>query len=274
MSHQPQHSIEHLQDDRLTRAMTRNLATWMDVSVRALGVTTGESDALWWRHPGGSPIYLSAVPLNGDISDGEVAAELAHVQTQWGDEPLNLYECWAKRPLEKFGLTHQFQNPWYVRLPKPAPPPITPPQTTLPDVRIARVTTPAELAEFEAASHLGFNEVENETIPVFSQHAPATLGDPGMCYLLARVKGQPVAGVIFYVTDDMVGLYGISTIPAMRRRGIGAALVRAGVKLYAHLPISVFPDPDTLSLYRDSGFIPAGEIAMWRTSGGQVPTKS
>jgi GNAT superfamily N-acetyltransferase len=101
----------------------------------------------------------------------------------------------------------------------------------------------------------------------FARHAESTLEDSEMSYLNARLPGKVVASTIAHATEDMLGIYGISTLPAFRRRGYGTALVHAAVALRSDLPASVHPDPPSVPRYTPFGFEPAGEIAVWRTRG-------
>jgi GNAT superfamily N-acetyltransferase len=99
----------------------------------------------------------------------------------------------------------------------------------------------------------------------FTVYAAATVTHPGLHYLFIRQAEQIVASVIAHVTADMVGIYGISTLPRFRRRGYGTALVRAAVALRPDLPVTVFPDPPSVPMYTRSGFVRAQEIAIWQT---------
>ncbi len=121
-----------------------------------------------------------------------------------------------------------------------------------------------ELAVFEEASWEGFEMIEaGRTVRRFGQHAERTLDDAGMHYLIGRFRGRPVASAIAYATPDMLGIYGISTLPKFRRRGYATALVRAAVCLRTDLTVSVQPTPESRRIYTDLGFVPAGQIAAW-----------
>ena len=125
------------------------------------------------------------------------------------------------------------------------------------------MNTSDQLADFEQATCLGFEIAETDLPARFGLHAEATLEDPGMYYLNARLGGEVVASTIAYVTEDQLGIYGMSTLPRFRRRGYGTALVHAAVATRPDLPASVHPDPPSVPMYTCWGFEPAGYIARW-----------
>ena len=247
-------------ENSLTRAMALNVAAWIDSSVACLGVQTFRTERLWWRKPGGSPIYLSAIVTDAEAADDVLLADLRFVETAWGTEEISLWDCWAAYDLTEVGFKRQWAEPWYLRHPSPLPRNFTLP----PGLSIEAVTNAKQLAEFEEASWEGFETIEaDRTVGRFGQHAEGTLDDAGMHYLIARLDGRVVAGTIAYATADMLGIYGISTIPEFRRRGYATALVRAVVSLRSDLPVSVQPDPESVRIYTDTGFVRAGQVAAW-----------
>lgn len=243
-----------------TKAMALNVAAWVDSSVVCLGVQAFRTESLWWRKPGGSPIYLSAIVTDSEVADDVLHADLRLVQTEWGTEGISLWDCWAARDLSGVGFKRQWMEPWYLRHPSPLPG-----DFALPDgLSIEAVTSGKQLAEFEEASWAGFEMIEaGRTVGRFGQHAEATLDDEGMYYLIARLDDRVVASTIAYATTGMLGIYGISTVPEFRRRGYATALVRAVVSLRPDLPISVQPDPESVRIYTRTGFVPAGKVAAW-----------
>jgi GNAT superfamily N-acetyltransferase len=255
-------------DETMSRAMALNLAAWHDSSVKPFGLQTFWTGSLWWRQRGNAPIYLAAIVVDGQTPNDALFSDLRTVQDAWAATTIDLYECWGRRDLSGIGFEQRWKNPWYLR------PAASIAESTLPDgLSIETVTTADQLAEFERASWEGFEEPEEEPDVAFrdrqpfSWHARATLDDPGMYYLVARLDGQVVASTIAYVTDDMVGIYGLSTLPRFRRRGYATALVRASVALRPDLPVSVYPDPETVPIYTGMGFVRGGDIAVWQKKG-------
>lgn len=247
-------------EDSKTKAMALNVAAWTDSSVVCLGVQTFCNESLWWRKPGGSPIYLPAIITDAEVSDDVLHADLRLVEAEWGTEGIGLWDCWAVRDLSGVGFTREWMENWCLRPPSPLPGNFTLP----PGLSIEAVTNAKELAEFEEASWAGFETPEAaRKVGRFGQHAEGTLNDPGMHYLIARLDGRVVASTIAYATVDMLGIYGISTVPAFRRRGYATALVRATISLRPDLPVSVQPDPVSTRIYTDIGFVPAGHVAAW-----------
>ena len=247
-------------EDTPTGAMALNVAAWIDSSVASLGVQTFRSASLWWRKPGGSPIYLSAIITDPQSADDALRMDLREVQTEWGARPVSLWDCWAARDLSAMGFQREWTEPWYLRHPSALPSDFTMPS----GLSIEAVTNAEQLAEFEQASWEGFEATDAvRRVGRFGQHAPGTLEDEGMRYMIARLNGRAVAGTIAYATRDVLGIYGISTVPGFRRRGFATALVRAAISLRQDLPVSVQPDPESVRIYTDLGFVPAGQVGAW-----------
>jgi hypothetical protein len=250
----------------MAQAMALNLADWHASSVQHFGLQSFYTNGLWWRQPGGSGIYLGALIHDIERPDGEIFAELQAVEELWGTKGFEIYDCWGSRDLTSIGFRRVVQNPWYLRPPGAAP------SSNLPEgLSIEIVETPQQLADFERATWEGFEEPENAEEAfrgreVYSQHPVETLEDKGMYYLNARLDGKVAASVIIHASEDMTGVYGISTLIPYRRRGYASALMRAALALRPDLPMSVFPDPVSLPVYSMIGFERAGEIAIWQSS--------
>jgi len=157
--------------------------------------------------------------------------------------------------LAQLGFRERLREPWFVRPPGElgtgAPPP---------ELEIVRVSTPAEVVEFEAVSVRGFGDEDSE-IDAGALHPATILGDTSMTMLTGRVAGRPVAAATSYRTDEAIGIYGVATIPSARRRGYASALTRA--LLDPALPAVLSPSPEGERMYRGLGFGPVGELCQW-----------
>src|SRR5262249_61280489 len=160
---------------------------------------------------------------------------------------------WLWRPpLERapLGSRGGLREPWFVR---PAgelgtdPPP--------PELEIVRVSTRAEVVEFEAASVRAFGD-EGATIDSGAIHPTTILGEGRMTMLTGRVDGRPVAVAMSYRTEEAIGIYGVATIGSARRRGYGSALARA--PLAPRLPPPLRPSPPGEGVYPPRRFAPGG----------------
>jgi predicted GNAT family acetyltransferase len=84
-----------------------------------------------------------------------------------------------------------------------------------------------------------------------------------MVMWLGRVEGKPVGAAMSYRTDGAVGIFGVTTIASMRRRGYGTALTRAAMLVETGLPCILAPSPEGESVYRRLGFEHVGELRIW-----------
>ena len=135
----------------------------------------------------------------------------------------------------------------------------------LPDgMTIEEVRGPEGLAEYERISARGFeNEERLESLGTFGIHAQGILDDPRMRTYVGRVDGEPVAGAMAYVTDHVVGVYGVATPPEHRRRGYGEAITRAAVGAAPDLPAWLQPSDMAAPMYRRMGFNKIGRYTAW-----------
>lgn len=251
---------QQVTDPSMTRSMALNVTAWTEASVKAYGISTSTTDSIWWRQPGGSPIYLKASTISDHMSDDELYADLSKVVEAWRPNGFGLYDCWASRDLTPLGFEKIMQSPWYLRPPGPISK-VNPPV----GLTIEVVKTAGQLALFEEASRLGFGDrdMPDPEWESFTQHSPATLADPHMDYIIGWLDGKVVTSVIVHATEDMLGIYGLSTLLQYRRRGYAAALIHAAVALHPELPTCVHPDPPSVPIYTRIGFVAAGDLAMW-----------
>ncbi|HZX01344.1 GNAT family N-acetyltransferase [Kribbella sp.] len=93
----------------------------------------------------------------------------------------------------------------------------------VPGLAITRVEDDDALAVWEATLGQGFGEGEREARWVASTYRTLGYGDPWRHYV-GWLDGMPVGTATVFLGAGVAGLYFVMTVPAARRRGIGAAL--------------------------------------------------
>lgn len=90
------------------------------------------------------------------------------------------------------------------------------------------------------------------------------VGDDRLRFWLGSVTGRAVAASWTAVSDGYTGVYGVATIPTMRRRGYGEALTRAAMNTAAHLPAALQSSQAGRPLYLKMGFREIAQFEVWR----------
>jgi GNAT superfamily N-acetyltransferase len=211
---------------------------------------------LWYSTNPNPGIYHSAITLRDGREAPAVLRELSALVAS--RRPLHsLCDSWASLGgLEFMGMGHSEAGEWYVRRPAALRAAAVP--TAL---AIEKVTTPAALREFEVTSLLGFG-TQVPQVP-FRIHAPAILVDPNMHVLAGRVGGRMVSAAMAYVSDGLVGIFGVATLPEFRRRGYGGALTRAAIAVAPGLPSMLQPSRMAAAMYHRLGFRSVGQFTNW-----------
>jgi ribosomal protein S18 acetylase RimI-like enzyme len=223
------------------------VAGWHTAWLTSLGLRSA-ADAGAWRALDPPPhIYFSAITLRSD-TPAEAVAETAGA----------VCDSWQTIDLGQSGFRDWRHEPWFL-CDAPAP---SSGDDQPPELEILRVATAQEVEELEAVSVRGF-ENEDATIEPGTFHPPAILDDPRMVLWLGRVQGKPVGAAMSYRTNEAVGIFGVTTIASMRRRGYGTALTRAAMLVDSGLPSVLAPSPEGEELYRRLGFQRVGELRIW-----------
>jgi GNAT superfamily N-acetyltransferase len=102
--------------------------------------------------------------------------------------------------------------------------------STLDELRIRRVEDDEALAVWEATLGRGFGEGEKEARWVAEVYRREGYGDPWRHYL-GWLDGEPVATTTIFLAAGVAGVYFVMTVPEARRRGIGAAITYAALRV-------------------------------------------
>src|SRR3954447_18488287 len=171
-----------------------SVAGWHSSWLTSLGVRW-DRDAHAWRALEPPPlIYFAGIPLRPDLP----AEALAGV-------PGSVCDPWQNLELERHGMRVWRTEPWFYRPPGPLS--VTP----VPELELVAVSTPAEVAEFEAVSVRGFGN-EDESIEPGTYHPGSVLADDAMKMFLGRVDGRTVGAAMGYRMDDVVGVFGVAVV--------------------------------------------------------------
>jgi acetyltransferase (GNAT) family protein len=222
------------------------VAGWHAAWLAALGLRS-DADADAWRALDPPPhIYFSAITLRPDAPVEAVA-----------DAAGAVCDSWQTIDLAQVGFRDWRHEPWFLCTASEHSGGETPPE-----LEIVRVTTAQEVEDVEAVSVRGF-ENEAATIEPGTLHPPAVLEESRMVLWLGRVDGKPVGAAMSYRTDEAVGIFGVTTIASVRRRGYGTALTRAAMLVDSGLPSVLAPSPEGEGVYRRLGFEHVGELRIW-----------
>ena len=250
----------------LIQAAARNQAAWADKQIRAHILECRYSDSLWtcWQSGPATAIHHQAVTLTpGSVAETPaLMQEIEQLVVAHEQDQVEVIDWWRVLNLTSLGFelpgnTGIEPAPYLLR-----PPGVQPSVAIPPELEIERVRTPETLEEFEEASFEGF-----ELVGVYNPgcwHAPASLDDPDMRYFTGRVQGRAVSVSIGVISDGVVGLFGVATKPAYRRRGYGTAMTWVALSSASTLPAVLGPSEMGEPLYRRMGFGDFHHFWTWR----------
>ncbi len=245
--------------DDLVPAAIANLAAWHECSVAALGFP-GRTGPHWWTCPTPRPwIYFTAIERRAEPTPEGRRKSLADLDAHL-DDPRGAFQAvcvsYDDLDLGDAGLTRRSEGRWYARLPGPRPP------DDIPDeLEVVEVHDQAGLAAFEVATCAAFGSPP-PTAP-FDVHAPAVLEDPAMRILVGCRDGDVVCSAMGYIDDDVLGIYGVGTVPGQRGRGYARALTLAVLDLAPGRAATLQPSDAAARMYRGLGFEEIGRFSHW-----------
>jgi acetyltransferase (GNAT) family protein len=223
-------------------------AGWHTSWLTALGLRSERKRGVWRAIDRPPHIYLAAITLEPEVSSAALA-----------DVPGSVGDAWQDLDLAPHGFEVWRREPWFHRAAAPLD---DAPQS---DLELVRVSTPEEVAEFEAVSVRGFGG-EDDSVEPGTIHPPSVLADDPMAMFMGRVEGRAVAAAMGYRLDDVVGVFGVTTVASARRRGYGTAVTRAAMLTETGLPAVLAPSEEAVPMYRRLGFEPVGGLTIWSSA--------
>ena len=219
-------------------------AGWHASWLAALGLRSERRGPVWRAVDAPPFIYWTAITLAAEAIETDVA-----------DLHGTMCDSWSRLRLEPLGFAERAGEPWFVRPPGPLADEEPPA-----GLELVRVSTPAEVVEFEAVSVRGFGG-EGEAVTPGELHPASILADTRMTMLTGRFEGHAVAAAMSYRGERAVGVYGVTTVASARGRGFASALTRVLIDPAA--PAVLSPTPEAERLYRRLGFERVGALRMW-----------
>jgi GNAT superfamily N-acetyltransferase len=253
------------------QAAAANIADWHDTSLRALGRTTRRTDALWSCEEGPGIIFHMAIPLGARDSIDQQRAEIEAFAERRAGQNIVVPDFWDGLNLGERGFIpspYGAVSDLFWRPPAAQADPLELPKGFPEGLEVEEVSDRDGLREFERVSMRGFGSEDRlETVGTFGVHAPGVLEDPRMHVYIGHVDGIPVTAAMAYVSDQVVGIYGVSTPQEHRRRGYGEAITRAAINAAPELPAWLDPSEMATPMYRRLGFEQIAQYTAWLRPG-------
>ena len=267
--------LDNLSAPALVAAADENdAAYWLRRAQVAGWEIHDEGDIAWYRSRRREPLANGVVRmrLNPEAAAAKIAATLAHftdhnLPVVWFVGPAHQPANFGER-LEAQGLRRVETEPGMAvdlhclreDLPAPA------------GLAIERVRDVETLAVWLRTYRAG-DDVPPDAPPILMESCvPRQLtDDEPMRLFLARLDSAPVATAQLLLAAGVAGIYGVATVPEVRRRGIGAAVTRAALHDARALGYRVGVLHATemgYSVYRRLGFAEYGAFSLyaWRPS--------
>jgi len=227
-------------------------AGWHGSWLTALGLRSERRDGVWRALDSPPFIYWTAITLAPDMPATAISDARGTICDSWSS--LELARAGFEER-DREGFVERAREPWFVR-----PPQDLPSENASSELEVVRVSTPAEVAEFESVSVRGFGG-EHASVKPGALHPASILENTRMTMLIGRVGGIPIGAAMCYRGDNAIGIYGVTTLTSARGRGHATALTRALIDPAIRALLS--PSIEAQGLYRRLGFEQVGELTQW-----------
>ena len=241
--------------DTLLRSFVFAFADRLSWMASRTGGTVERSDAARIVDLGSRQLFDNAVVLLQPPGGDDLAAVVERAFGRFGRaRPWVLLSLWPLPDLRPSGLALMGHPPVMVRMPG-APPPPGPPGLALVEVDDER-----RVADFAATLVAGF--------PVADAGAlgdARVLGGPLRLWV-GYAEDRPVAVAAAFVTDEVVDVESVATLPDVRGRGFGAALTWRAT-LAADRPAMLLSSDAGRTVYQRMGYVPVLRATLWFSAG-------
>ena len=141
--------------------------------------------------------------------------------------------------------------------------------TRLPaELRILRAATAAQIDDFARVTAANWDPPDPHVIEFYRMAAPLLLQpDAPIRLYVGYVDGEPVATAELTASEEEVGLYGIATLAAHRRKGYGTAMTLTPLleaRQEGHTVAVLQASADGQGVYARLGFEPTGHYTEYK----------
>jgi GNAT superfamily N-acetyltransferase len=227
---------------------------WHTEAYAALGVPWHVEHDLAWRVGASHPFLLAAITVSPDVTAARVLKAAAEAEGS-----VVVCDSHDRLDLSYDGYRGAPTDPWMLRPPAPVDPAVAP---MVDGVTIRRAGSPDDVEAFERTAFLANDDLAH-WVPGALHPRDTTLRRTNLHLLLAEVDGVPIGTALASVNPTGVTVSGVAVVPSLRRRGIGAALVRVAVEVAPDRPASLSASDLGLGTYRRLGFIELARPRHW-----------
>jgi hypothetical protein len=225
-------------------AAARNNADWCASVCRSHGIPNTFRETAWRSARRTPPYYPDAVTLHPDVVPGDFLSEV-----DTATPGCSIKDSFAGLDLTSDGFVELFTAQWIHR------PAGIPARTATPTLHTERVSTAAQLRDWQAAWH-----GDDGTLDVFR---PALLDDPSVL-VLALHNGEDLCGGV--VLNRSFGTVGLSNLFAVDSSDIAAAwssAITTAANHFPDLPLVGYEHGDDLAHPLANGFTAVGPLRIW-----------
>ncbi|MGW3657588.1 hypothetical protein ACWD6R_18725 [Streptomyces sp. NPDC005151] len=224
-------------------AAARNNADWCASVCWSHGILGTFGKTAWWSSRRTPPYYPDAVTLHHDAVPPDFLAEI-----DTASPGCSIKDSFATLDLTSSGFVELFNAQWIHR-PAGLPAPATP------ALRTERVSTAAQLRDWQAAWHGG-----DGTPDVFR---PALLDDPSVMVLAVHDGEGLSGGVILNRSTGLIGLSNLFAVNSSDVAAIWSSAIAAVANHFPGLPLVGYEHGDDLAHAHASGFDTLGTLRIW-----------
>lgn len=220
------------------------------LAVAALGHETRSDGSIWWTTAVLPPVLVQG----GSLRRAVPMSSLEALSAMPGRALFR--DAYSSLDLSGLGFVADTSETWMVRpAGRPAP-------RAVAGLTIARAVTADAVAAFERASYVNGGALAAYVAGAVHPGA-ATAATADLHLLIEYLGGLPVATAMAVLGSQATGIQAVTTHPAVRGRGIGAAMITACCAVSPDLPTALSSTPRAVPLYRSLGFVDLGPAPQW-----------